>query len=240
MKKMKHTMLLMLIVLSTVPAVAKWYTNYQYNFKIDVPASWSFNQFVEGTDHVFDFLSPDEQVAIQIRAFKSEPGFTDDLIMGVVEEGILSQGATKLTASDDHVNGIHGKLAAYKNTYDGVEVGIVIFTTLQQGAGYAFIVVVPLDVFQEKTAETDAILNTFTLLQQHKPLSKRPAQAKERNRPGKLGGGSLGGSAGSGQKQSQSVSVGHASTSPGISAKHVASDISGAALNRNLLERNEV
>ncbi|MDZ7777240.1 MAG: hypothetical protein U5L09_17310 [Bacteroidales bacterium] len=182
---MKHTMLLMLIVLSTVPAVAKWYTNYQYNFKIDVPASWSFNQFVEGTDHVYDFLSPDEQVAIQIRAFKSEPGFTDDLIMGVVEEGILSQGATKLTASDDQVNGYHGKLAAYKNTYNGMEVGIVIFTTLQQDAGYAFIVVVPSDVFQQKTAETDAILNTFTLLQQHKPLSKRPAQAKEQNRPGK-------------------------------------------------------
>lgn len=223
-------LLLMLVVCSTIPAAAKWYTNYAYNFKINVPASWSFNQSVERTDHVYDFLSPDEQVAIQIRAFKNEPNFTDDLIMGIVEEGILSQGATKLTAADDQINGIYGKMAAYKNTFDGMEVGIVIFTTLQERAGYAFIVVVPSDVFQEKTAETDAILNTFTLLQ-HQPLSKRPSHAKDLSRSGQPGG-SLGGSRGSGHRQSHGVAVEHAGSASAHPGKHVASDISGATLNR--------
>lgn len=221
-----------LIVLS-VQVTAKWYTNTAYNFKIDVPHSWSANHYAEGTDQVYDFLSPDEQIAIQIRAFQNEPGFTADLIMNVVEEGILGQGATKLTESEDEVNGLRGKMAAYKNTYNGQEVGIVIFTALEQQFGYAFIVVVPTDVFQEKTAETDAILNTFTILNRNNYARSRPPQ--KLNQPHSSSqSGSLGGVAGS---RSSHVNTGqshqadmHGNTNPGNN--HVAYKMSGTALSR--------
>lgn len=221
-----------LIALS-LQAAAKWYTNAAYNFKIDVPHSWSANYYTEGTDQVYDFLSPDEQIAIQIRAFESEPGFTTDLIMSVVEEGILGQGATKLTASDDEVNGLHGKKAAYKNTYDGQEVGIVIFTALAQQFGYAFIVVVPTDVFEEKTAEADAMLNTFTLLNRNNHARSRPPQ-KLKQPHSSSQSGSLGGNAGS-HKTNLNTGQTHQTDMAGNinpGNNHVAFTMSGAALNR--------
>ncbi len=179
--KKSLSLLILLLLLASFGANAKWYTDQQYKFKINVPDTWKASSYIEGTNKVYDFTSPDENVALQLRAFKAEEGITADLIAKVFEEEFTSQGATKLSLTDDELNGTHGKLGIYKNSYDGKEVALITFSAVKNQIGYLFLIIVPVSMFDQKVQETDAILNTFTILEDHNQI----AQEKE---PKGLGG----------------------------------------------------
>ncbi|MCF8234421.1 MAG: hypothetical protein K9G67_03835 [Bacteroidales bacterium] len=161
---------------------AKWYVDNEFRFKIDVPSNWSSNMYMEGTDKVYDFTSPDENVAIQLRAFVAEKGLTADLITDVFDEAIVAQGASRLKLLDEQLNGIQGKMGVYRNTYDNKEVALVTFAAVENGIGYLFLVVIPTEVFDRKLNETDAILNTFTLLNEPDVVT-REKQPREPDQP---------------------------------------------------------
>lgn len=182
MKHMRIFLLLTAIVL-TSQLNAKWYVDHEFRFKIDVPSNWTSNTYLEGTDKVYDFTSPDENVAIQLRAFVADEGVTADLITEVFDEAIVAQGASRLNLAEDQLNGIAGKMGVYRNTYDNKEVALVTFAAVENGFGYLFLVVVPIELFDQKVDETDAVLNTFTLLDEP-AVAKREKQIKEPSSPG--------------------------------------------------------
>ncbi len=176
--------LVILALLSIKGTVAKWYIDQQYKFKINVPDNWSAKSYMEGTDKVYDFTSHDENVAIQLRAFNAEKGISAELIAEVFDEELQSQGGSKLSLADDELNGLPGKLGVYKNIYNGKEVALVTFSAVKGDVGYLFLIIIPVSLFDQKMKETDAILNTFTILEDNNQI----AQEEKLKDPGGLSG----------------------------------------------------
>ncbi len=143
---------------------AKWYADHEFKFKINVPENWSYNSYVEGTDKVYDFYSPDENIAIQIRTFKAGEGVTTDILAQVYEENILP-GNTEKQMLEDHTskNGIPGKLGVYNTQYNGVDIAMSTFYTVQNGIAYVLTVIVPSSMLEQKSQEIQSVTQSFII-----------------------------------------------------------------------------
>lgn len=152
-----------LIAVWSLPLLADWVTDKEFNFKIEVPNSWQKNRFDDGSDRVHTFVSPDENLAVRIRAFAVNERVTLDLIASLFRSKILGE-CEQLTLMDQTVNGYEGKIGAYRGVYNGTKVGAGVFYTIQNGIAYIVWSLTPVDLFQSKIAESDAITNTFTII----------------------------------------------------------------------------
>lgn len=144
---------------------AQWQIDKAYDFKVNVPSSWSKNSYMDGTDKVYDFYSPDENAAVQIRAFEAPQGLTLDLLVNVYEQQMLPAGATK-DGTKSHVskNGIPGKQGTYRFNYNGTQVGMGVFYAIQNGKGYVISAMIPTNMLQQKSKEVKSITESFALL----------------------------------------------------------------------------
>ncbi len=142
---------------------AKWHTDNQYKFKINVPDNWSSSSYVEGTDKVYDFISPDENIVLQVRAFEASSDFTVDLIASVFKDAFLTNNGKELTYGDYVLNSTKGKMGAYTTYFDNQEVVVACFYAIRGGVGYVLWTAVPRDLFDQKSDEVDRVLNTFTV-----------------------------------------------------------------------------
>ena len=193
MKKIKLfaiSLLSFLLVTSGITAQMQVHNNY--GFKIDIPSNWSKNSYMDGTDKVFDYYSPDQTAAIQLRVFEAGAEVTTNLLAVVYEETMLPKETQKMSL-DDHttVNGIPGKQGLYVVNYDGNEVNIANFYTVQNNKGYVLSAIIPTAVIEQKGAEVKEITHSF-IIDGFEPAAKAEKQNK---RPGGTGGiGGLGGS----------------------------------------------
>jgi len=165
---------------------AKDYTDKKYKFSISVPSTWKVNIHKDGTDKVYDFLSPDENVFVQVRSFRAGPGLSMDLLTRVFEESYLpakkqKQGLKSITSS----NSIPGKHGSYLARYKGHEVGITVFYVIQKGQGYTVMAIVPTSMFRQKQTEISGILKSFRI--PGYTWKKRKPQT-ELDRPEKMSG----------------------------------------------------
>ena len=51
-------------------ASAKWHQDNEWGFKINVPDNWKERKFMQDTDRVNAFVSPDQMVAVRVRPLK--------------------------------------------------------------------------------------------------------------------------------------------------------------------------
>jgi hypothetical protein len=163
MKKWTLLSLLLGAVILGHPVLGDWVVDQQLKFKILVPNDWKRNILTDGTDRIHVFLSPDENVAVRIRAFKVNTQVKLDLIISLFESNILGDGE-RLALMDHTLNQYKGKVGAYKGTFNAVQVGAAAFFTIQDGVAYIIWSMTPLNLFQSRIDEADAITNTFTLL----------------------------------------------------------------------------
>ncbi|UBM62492.1 hypothetical protein LA303_00585 [Candidatus Sulfidibacterium hydrothermale] len=140
------------------------YTDRKYHFKITVPDSWKSNIYTEGSDKVYDFLSPDENVFIQIRAFSLIKGLSLDLLTRVYEKDYLPPNSRRLSFDKKILPGgsIKG-LGSYISHINKQEVIIGVYYILHRGSGYVLTVIIPSSLFNEKQDETQKILHSFDL-----------------------------------------------------------------------------
>ena len=144
------------------PSSARWYDDYQFGFRINAPENWLSHSFVEGTDRVWAFVSPDQNVAVRVRAFKHDPHSDISMVISLFESEIFG-GGQRLVLQDHTLNGIQGKLGAYQGVYNGTQVGVGAFYTVQNGNAYIIWSMIPTHLFTARNAEADAVINTFTL-----------------------------------------------------------------------------
>lgn len=163
-KKQTIIFLSIAFLLVTKLALAGWQIDNEFNFKINVPDNWSKQTYFEGTVKVHDFSNPDGNMAIQIRCFAADAGVNSSILAEVFDENLLNQGASRLSKTDETLNGIPGVMGVYKNTFDGIEMAIVTFSTVPGDEGYLIFAIVPLQQFEQLAQEVDKVLNTFTLL----------------------------------------------------------------------------
>ncbi|MDA3905465.1 MAG: hypothetical protein PF484_05255 [Bacteroidales bacterium] len=143
---------------------AKDIDDKQYKFKITVPDHWKSNNAMDGTDKVYDFLSPDEMAFIQLRAFKASPGLSIDLLVEVYEENYLPKGSQRVDlVNKTSTNGIPGKNGTYLVSDNGFDVGISVFYVIQNGQGYTLSVIIPTTMTAYYEKDVKSIAQSFVI-----------------------------------------------------------------------------
>ena len=149
-----------LLLMSAGQLMAGWVEDAEFRFKIQVPDNWKRSILNDGTDRIHVFLSPDENVGVRIRAFKVPEKAALDMIIPLFEKNILGGGQRK-ALMDYTLNGYQGKVGAYTGTYNGIQIGAGAFFTIQNGIAYIVWSLTPINMFQSRHSESDAITNTF-------------------------------------------------------------------------------
>lgn len=175
---------LLIFVAHPAEASQQWVQDDQMNFKIKVPVDYQKNRIVEGTDVVHAFLSPDQNVAVRIRSIKVDKGATIDTVIKAFEQGIIA-GAQKLLDDKYQLNNISGKICGYKWKFNNIPVGLACFFTIQNNIAYIVWSIVPEQMFKQRTPETDAIINTFTIIAPKASVASKAAPGKDskKNKP---------------------------------------------------------
>lgn len=141
-----------------------WISDEEMKFKILVPDNYQKNQFSEGTDKIFALLSPDQNVAVRVRAFPASEQVTVDLIQQVFEQNVIS-GSNRLTQEDGYLNRIPARAAAYTWRYNNINTVVGAYYIIQNGTGYIVWTLIPRNLLQQRSKEADKILDSFTLLE---------------------------------------------------------------------------
>jgi hypothetical protein len=158
---------LLLFAAQEVNASQQWVKDDKMQFKIQIPSNYQKNRIVEDADGIHAFLSPDQNVAVRIRSFKVDNNATLDSVIKAFEQHIIV-GAQKLLDDKYVLNSISGKICGYKWKFNNIPVGLAAFVTIQNKIAYIVWSIVPEQMFKQRTPETDAIINTFTVLGSNK------------------------------------------------------------------------
>jgi len=172
MKIMKLTLLFLILTFCIKTSAQKrWIEDQEMCFKISVPENYKVSQSNDGSDRIHAFISPDENVAVQVRSFKVAEGATIELIMTAFSQNII-RGAQQLVNQDHILNGINGKIAGYRWKYNNRSIVVGAFCSIQNGIAYVIWSLIPENLFAKHNAESDAITNSFTLIQSQLPLTQ--------------------------------------------------------------------
>lgn len=162
MMKIKAITGVLLLVLISLQVKAEWFINREHKYKINIPANWSSNSYQDGTDKVYDFYSPDENIAIQLRSFKASAGVTLDVLIDVYEQNMLPAGNQRKGLFDKvSKNGIPGKEGVYTAMYNGTSVTMGAFYAVPNNYCYVLLIIVPTNMLEQKSNEIKAITKTF-------------------------------------------------------------------------------
>ena len=155
-------MILFMFMISNLNA--QWQHDTKYGFKINIPSNWNKNSYMDGTDQVYDYMSADENIAIQLRVFKAGAGFTNDLLAQVYEESMLPAGTQKLSLNNHTTaNGIPSKKGVYLIDYNGTEVGLSALYIVQNDNGYVLTALIPSSMIQQRGEELKQVIKSFTI-----------------------------------------------------------------------------
>ena len=142
----------------------KEYNNEQYKFSILVPESWKFNDHMDGADKLYDFLSPDENIFIQVRSFNVGAGLDMDILTKVFKENYIPAGSTTHNLIDKiSANGISGKQGNYLGKFNGNDIAISVFYAIENSQGYTLMIIVPLEMAEQYTDIVSAIGKSFII-----------------------------------------------------------------------------
>lgn len=190
MKRIPLSALLLVLPLP-LSAQNRWFEASDLGFKVSVPVAWESHSYAEGTDEVRAWTSPDGNLALLIRTVPLPQQVELDRIIGVYEENVLG-GSLRLVLQDYVLNGVTGKMAGYRWTFNDIPVVVGAFYAQRPGAFYALSSIIPENMFQARTAETDAIMNTFTLVEAVAAATAPPkgigGQVTNRQPPPSMGG----------------------------------------------------
>lgn len=166
MKKRVGMSLLIAAILCLVfapGAWAKWHQDNEWGFKIEVPDNWQERKFMHDSDRVNAFVTPDQMVAVRVRAFHTQPGTTAVQVAGLFEQHVIT-GAERIDYKPLTVNGLAGQFAAYKWTFNNTPVGVIAFYAARGNIGYVVWMMTPSDQFQTRHLEGTNVMDTFTLV----------------------------------------------------------------------------
>lgn len=158
---MKKILLSFVFIFLISSLFAQWVTDNQYGFKINVPNGWQQDSKMDGTDKVYDFIDPTQNIFIEVRAFKVDGNVTADIIAQAFEGQYLSSG-NRVAYEDYTLNNTPGKFGGYTMNVEGLDVGIGTFYAVKNGIGYVLWSMIETRFYNQYSATSDAILNTFT------------------------------------------------------------------------------
>ncbi|MGK0411830.1 MAG: hypothetical protein ACJA1B_000012 [Polaribacter sp.] len=167
MKNQKAILLFICFLFSIGKAFAqkKWISDNEMQFKINAPVNFTHNQIYDGTDKVLTIMSPDQNVMIRVRAMPATNQFTPVLLQKAFEQNMI-KGAKRIVDENGKLNNIPTRSSAYTWSVDGNNAVLGAYYIVQNGFAYIVWSAIPIHLIQQRSAEADEILNTFTLLNQ--------------------------------------------------------------------------
>lgn len=142
----------------------QWITDEDMQFKIKAPSNYSQKQMRDGTDKVLTLLSPDENVMVRVRAMPATDQFTTEILQRVFEQNII-QGAQRIMNEEGNLHGIPARSSAYTWSADGNNAVLGTYYIVQNDFAYIVWSAVPGNLINQRSAETDKIMDSFELLQ---------------------------------------------------------------------------
>lgn len=158
---MKKAAIFILFVFLSGLLSAQWVTDNGFGFKINVPSDWSRETKTEGTDKIYDFVHPSNNIFLEIRAFKADASVTPDAIAQYFESQYLPT-ANRVAFEDYTLNNTPGKFAGYTMTVNDLDVGIGTFYAVKNGFGYVLWTMIETRLYNQYSGIGDEVLNTFT------------------------------------------------------------------------------
>lgn len=156
----KATIFILLIFISNL-LLSQWVVDNDFGFKINVPSDWTRETKTEGTDKIYDFVHPSNNLFLEVRAFKADGAITSDAIAQVFESQYLPN-ANRVAFENYTLNNTPGKFAGYTMNVDGLEVGIGTFYAVKNGFGYVLWTMIETRLYNQYSGLGDEVLNTFT------------------------------------------------------------------------------
>lgn len=151
------------LTVSTTPLYSQWQVDHEFGFKIEVPASWAKTIYTEGTDKIYDFLSQDERIFIEVRAFSAGEGFTNELLAKVFEESVLQEGK-RVSFNESNLNGLEGKMGIYDALFDGNRYDIFAFYGLTPENGFVIWSLTEAGQMEYLRSQINQVISSFTLI----------------------------------------------------------------------------
>ncbi len=170
--KTRKTVFLILFLSLVLTVHADWFKDENFRFQINVPAKWQKAQYQEGRDHVFDFMSQDKKIAVQIRVFEAGSNTEASQLVDPFENVLVKDGIQKLSIDECLHNGTSGKLAVYTTGFDANGAGIAAFYAVKNGFGYIVLFILPNQLFDTYKTEMDQIMKSFKILDPVEDLAK--------------------------------------------------------------------
>ncbi|NPD86260.1 hypothetical protein HNS38_15915 [Lentimicrobium sp. L6] len=158
----KATIFILLVFISSLLS-AQWVVDNGFGFKINVPSDWTRETKTEGTDKIYDFVHPSNNIFLEVRAFKADASVTPDAIAQYFESQYLPS-ANRVAFEDYTLNNTPGKFAGYTMTVNGLEVGIGTFYAVKNGFGYVLWTMIETRLYNQYSGIGDEVLNTFTTI----------------------------------------------------------------------------
>lgn len=145
-------------------AQGQWLQDPDFGFQINVPASWTRNQFWDQTDKIHVLISPDQNIVVRIRCFKANPGVTAQQVIPVFEQMVLGNMPRLTEPQAFNLNGIQGYLVGYQGTLNGMQVMAAVFYAVQGNNGYIVWNVIEPHLYDQLVEQADAVTSTFQLM----------------------------------------------------------------------------
>ena len=162
--KVNLTCLFVLVFITGLLAQNQWVSDEEMQFKIKVPNNYTQKQMRDGSDKVLTLMSPDENVMVRVRAMPATEQFTTQILQQVFEQRMI-QGAQRIMNKDGDLHGIPARAAAYTWNADGSEAVLGIYYIVQNGFAYIVWTAVPRNLINQRSAEADAIIDSFELIE---------------------------------------------------------------------------
>ncbi|MBU2649486.1 MAG: hypothetical protein KKA81_01005 [Bacteroidetes bacterium] len=175
MNKIKPFVLAVIwIFLLAVPVLCagEWVVEKRYSFRLNIPDNWSKTEYSEGKDYVFDFMSPDKKMAVQVRVSAIEKSISElGYLINPFEKALSHEGIQKLSMDECIHNGTTGKLGVYTTGFGEEGAGIATFYAVRNGFGYIVLFIIPNNLFDIRRDEMDQIMKSFEILSPEIPVA---------------------------------------------------------------------
>lgn len=158
---MKKATIFLLFVFISGLLSAQWVVDDGFGFKINVPSDWTRETKTEGTDKIYDFVHPSNNIFLEVRAFKADASVTADAIAQYFESQYLPS-ANRIAFENYTLNNTPGKFAGYTMTVNGLDVAIGSFYAVKNGFGYVLWTMIETRLYNQYSGIGDDVLNTFT------------------------------------------------------------------------------
>jgi len=140
----------------------KLFSDTDSGFSMMVPANWAKQNMSNNESNTHLFMSPDQNVSVAVTTYNYEMSNLEQLLTKF-QQSVFS-GSNRLLNQTSALNGINGMLQAYRVFNGNAQIIVGAFGTAGNGKSYVVWSMIPENIYNSRFPESDAILNTFTMI----------------------------------------------------------------------------